>query len=90
MEEIKNSIKLNEGLIYSRMLPLEYSAILLICIKELFVLKTIFDLYLEWPFYTGLTASLWFYCITVGSAVCLTRDRGAAGSSLTDATALCP
>ena len=36
------------------MLPLEHSAILLICVKRLLVLKTNFWSFLEWPFYTGL------------------------------------
>ena len=37
------------------MLPLEHSAILLICIKQNSVLKTNFGILLEWPLKTGFT-----------------------------------
>ena len=37
------------------MLPLEHSAILLTCIKQLLVLKTNFGLLFEWPLKTGFT-----------------------------------
>ena len=39
--------------------PLEHSAILLTCIKRYLVLKTYFrSFFLEWPFYTGFTVTL--------------------------------
>ena len=86
------------------MLPLEHSAILLTCIKRLLVFKTNFRSFGEWPFYTGFTVdckqalkySMFTYRSSCpskrsGSVVeCLTSDRGAAGSSLTGVTALCP
>ena len=48
-EGLKDKWLLNEGRKYCRMLPLEHSAILLTCIKQLSVLKTYFGLLFEWP-----------------------------------------
>ena len=54
-KEFNNNWKLNEGLKYCRMLPLEHSAILLTCIKLPFVIKIFVLSIFEWPIYTGFT-----------------------------------
>ena len=65
------------------MLQGEHSAILLTFIKLLFVIKIFVLSIFEWPFYTGRFRE------RSGSAVeCLTRDREAAGSSITGVIAL--
>ena len=62
----------------------KYSATLPTFIKLPFVIKIIVLSIFEWQFYTGFREHS-------GSVVeCLTRDRGAAGTSLTGVTALCP
>ena len=45
------------------MLPLEHSAIRLTCIKQLLVLKTNFQSFLESPFYTGFTVFCLFHTV---------------------------
>ena len=41
------------------MLPLEHSAILLTCIKLLFVIKIFILSIFEWPFYSGFTVGIY-------------------------------
>ena len=78
-------LSLNAGQIYCRMLQREHSVILLIFIKLPVVIETFVLSIFEWPFYTG------FIRERSSSVVeCLTRVRGAAGSSLTSVTALFP
>ena len=70
---------------YCRMLQGEHSAILSTFIKLPFVIVIFASSIFEWPFNTDFTRE------HSGSVVeCLTRDRRAAGSSLTGVTALCP
>ena len=51
----QNQLPLNAGQKYCRMLPLEYSAIPITCIKLPFVIKIFVLSIFEWPFYTGFT-----------------------------------
>ena len=51
----QDQLTLNEGQKYCRMLPLEYSAILLTFIKLPFVIKIFVLSIFEWPFYLGFT-----------------------------------